>query len=111
MGKSAYVVSRDNVSDISSGDHNTSAVIKQSPTKASDEISNNAECKSSRDLITGRTVESPSMAKLMVTMAVVGAAVDADATLDFASTTPPGLTGEFHLFTNSATITKISEFK
>jgi hypothetical protein len=101
LGKSAYISSRDNVSDISSGDHNTSAVIKQSPTKASDAINDNAECKSSRDLMIGNTVESPSMAKLIVTIAIVGAAaVDVDST-SVATTASPDFTGEFHLFTKN----------
>ena len=102
FGKSTYVASRDNVSVISSGDHNTSAVIKQSPTNASDAINDKAECTSSRDLITGSTVESPSMAKLIVTIAVVGAAVadEVDFTVsDFPTALPDCWTGEFHLFT------------
>ena len=102
LGKSAYVASLDKVSDISSGDHNTSAVIKQSPTKASEAINDKAECTSSRDLLIGNMVESPSMAKLIVTIAVVGAAtVDVDSTLDFTTASPNlDLDDEFHLFTN-----------
>lgn len=102
LGKSAYVVSRDKVSDISSGHHNISAVIKQSPTKASDAINDKAETTSSRDRIVGNMVESPSMAKLIVTTAVVGAAVASAADVDSAlgvATASPDLTGKFHLFT------------
>jgi hypothetical protein len=99
FGKSAYISSLDNVSETSSGDHNTSAVIKQSPTRASEAIKDKAECKSSRDLITGNMVESPSIAKLIVTIAIVGAAVDVESTTLDVTFISPELTGEFHLFT------------